>query len=60
MAAGGAEGGPLLAAGKGANPQLVQWCKAHFPGAGGNATYFCKDAGGQGITAAQAAQCGAT
>ena len=65
MAAGGAEGGPLLTAGAGANPQLVHWCKAHFPGAGGNATYFCKDAGDVradaslgGLTAAQAAQCG--
>ena len=64
MAAGGAAGGALLTAGSGANPQLVHWCAQNFPGAGGNATYFCKDAGDVrgdaslgGLTEEQATQC---
>ena len=58
MAVGGTGGGPLLTAGQGANAELVSWCQAHVPGAGGNATYFCKDAAEGGLTTVQAAQCG--
>ena len=64
MAAGGLAGGEHLTSGKGDNPQLVHWCKTRLPGVGGNATYFCKDAGDvradanlAGLTAAQAARC---
>ena len=35
--------GELLTIGGGANPELVLWCQEHFPGVGGNATYYCKD-----------------
>ena len=64
MAEGGLEGGEHLNATSGTVAELVHWCKTNFPGAGGNATYFCKDAHDVridvtlgGITAAQAAQC---
>ena len=64
MMKGGAEGGEHLAAGSAANDDVVHWCREHFPGIGGNATYFCKDrhdvridASLVGLTAAQAEKC---
>ena len=63
MVEGGSAGGPLLTAGKGTNTELVHWCAEHFPHAGGNATYFCKDVGmgvELALTAAQEAQCTTT